>query len=331
MASAKRIAAPRIPKYRLHKPTGLAVVRLSGRDIYLGKHGTPESHAEYRRVISEWLASGHTVTSSVDAPAMAAVESLTVNELVLHYLRFAKTYYVKNGQPTREFGNLKDAVKPLVLTHGHVAVTAFGPVALKAVRETMIAADLSRGVVNQRVNCIRRVFKWGVENQLVAPSVLHGLQAVAGLKCGRCNVRETKPVIPISEPLVDAVLKVAPSQIAAMIELQRLTGMRPGEVVLMRAIDLDTSGPIWVYTPREHKTEHHGRKRDVHLGPQAQAVLRRYLKKDLDAFIFSPQDVMQGRRSVARQERQTPLTPSQLARRPKSDQPPRFSPQSELV
>ena len=29
----------RIPRYRLHKPTGLAVVRLNGRDIYLGKHG----------------------------------------------------------------------------------------------------------------------------------------------------------------------------------------------------------------------------------------------------------------------------------------------------
>ena len=33
----------RVPKYRLHKPTGLAVVRLSGRDLYLGPYGTPES------------------------------------------------------------------------------------------------------------------------------------------------------------------------------------------------------------------------------------------------------------------------------------------------
>ncbi len=26
----------RIPKYRLHKPTGLGVVRLNGHDVYLG-------------------------------------------------------------------------------------------------------------------------------------------------------------------------------------------------------------------------------------------------------------------------------------------------------
>ena len=48
--------SPRVPSYRLHKPSGRAVVRLNGRDIYLGKHGTPESHAEYERVISQWLA-----------------------------------------------------------------------------------------------------------------------------------------------------------------------------------------------------------------------------------------------------------------------------------
>ena len=36
----------RTPSYRLHKPTGQAVVTLSGRDIYLGKYGSIESKAE---------------------------------------------------------------------------------------------------------------------------------------------------------------------------------------------------------------------------------------------------------------------------------------------
>jgi hypothetical protein len=42
-----------IPSYRLHKPTGLAVVRLNGHDVYLGEHGTPQSRAAYNRVIAE--------------------------------------------------------------------------------------------------------------------------------------------------------------------------------------------------------------------------------------------------------------------------------------
>jgi hypothetical protein len=29
----------RVPSYRLHKPTGLAVVTIHGKDHYLGKHG----------------------------------------------------------------------------------------------------------------------------------------------------------------------------------------------------------------------------------------------------------------------------------------------------
>ena len=43
----------RIPQYRLHRATGLGVVRLNGRDIYLGLHGTSESRQKYERVIAE--------------------------------------------------------------------------------------------------------------------------------------------------------------------------------------------------------------------------------------------------------------------------------------
>lgn len=309
----------RIPKYRLHKSWGLGVVTLGGKDVYLGKYGTPESQAEYRRVIAEWLACGRESAAQIASPSASTPASIAINELVLSYLRFAKTYYVKNGRPTGELDNIKHAVKQLVVTYGHTDVEDFGPLALKTVREAMIASGLCRGVINERVNRIRRAFKWGVENQLVSASVLHGLQAVAPLKRGRCEVREATPVVPVPDTIVDATVRAAPAQIAAMIELQRLTGMRPGEVVLVRTADLDTSGTIWSYVPCEHKTEHHGRKRVIYLGPQAQDVIRPHLKRDLDAFIFSPRSVADDRHSRQRQDRVTPMTPSQRARRPKAN------------
>ena len=52
----------RTPSYRLHKPSGQAVVTLNGKDFYLGKHGTPESRAEYDRFLAEWLAAGRQLT-----------------------------------------------------------------------------------------------------------------------------------------------------------------------------------------------------------------------------------------------------------------------------
>ena len=48
----------KLPSYRHHKSDGRAVVTLNGRDVYLGRFGTPESRAEYDRLIAQWLASG---------------------------------------------------------------------------------------------------------------------------------------------------------------------------------------------------------------------------------------------------------------------------------
>jgi hypothetical protein len=45
----------RKPSYRLHKPSDQAVGTLDGNDLYLGRWHSPESHAEYDRLISEWL------------------------------------------------------------------------------------------------------------------------------------------------------------------------------------------------------------------------------------------------------------------------------------
>jgi hypothetical protein len=41
------------PSYRLHKPSGRAVVTLSGKEHYLGKYGSTESHEAYRRLLAE--------------------------------------------------------------------------------------------------------------------------------------------------------------------------------------------------------------------------------------------------------------------------------------
>ncbi len=306
---------PRVPVYRHHKPSGLASVRIEGRDIYLGPHGTPESRAEYKRVIAEWLAN-HKAESN-GSNENRKVANRIVDELIAAYLDFAKSYYVKNGALTGEYRNLGDALRPLTTLYGRTRVADFGPSSLKAVRQAMIETDLCRRTINNRINRIRRVFKWGVENELVPAEVLHALQAVAPLKLGRCNVREAEPVKPVPERLTEPVLKLVAPQVAAMIRLQLLTGMRPGEVMQMRGCDIDVSGSIWVYRPARHKTEHHGRQRVIYLGPKAQDLLRPFLSEDRTAWIFSPREAMAHIQRERRAARQTPMTPSQAARKRK--------------
>ncbi len=76
--------ASRVPSYRLHMPTGQAVVTHGGKDSYLGRHVSPQSRAEYHRLIGEWESNGR----RRPAPD-AAGSDLTVNEVLVAYFRFA--------------------------------------------------------------------------------------------------------------------------------------------------------------------------------------------------------------------------------------------------
>ena len=98
--------------------------------------------------------------------------------------------------------------------------------------------------------------------------------SIQPVTAGRCTSDEPPPITPRLMSVRDTARYLG-------------LGMRPGEVVAMRACDLDTSGKVWTYTPAEHKTEHHGHARTVYLGPRAQLVLRSFLRRELAAFLFS--------------------------------------------
>ena len=191
-------------------------------------------------------------------------------------------YYVKNGKPTTEPASIRRAIRPLRKLYGHTSARDFGPLALKAVRQAMIDSGLCRNEVNKRVGQIVRAFKWAVGEEMVPPSVHHGLQAVSGLRRGRADVRESDPVKPVPEAFVEAIRPHVSRQVWAMVELQRLTGMRPGEVCLMRSRATSTrragSGST---RPPSHKTEHHGRERRSTSGPRPRTILRPWLRPDL--------------------------------------------------
>ncbi len=90
----------------------------------------------------------------------------------------------------------------------------------------------------------------------------------------------------------------------------------------MRTIDLETSGKVWSYTPESHKTEHHGKSRQIHLGPRAQAILKPWLRSELELSLFSPAEATEERLAARHRDRKTPVQPSQQSRakaRPKKN------------
>src|SRR5262249_15383779 len=83
-------------------------------------------------------------------------------------------------------------------------------------------------------------------------------------------------------------------------------GMRPGELVIMRGCDIDMTGSVWLYHPQRHKTAHLGHERVVPIGPRAQGIIRRHLKTDIQAFLFSPRNAFAEQMERKRAGRKTP-------------------------
>ncbi|MHC4399622.1 MAG: tyrosine-type recombinase/integrase [Planctomycetota bacterium] len=217
-------------------------------------------------------------------------------------------HYRRDGEATESLYQVKAALRPLRRLYGYALAGEFGPRSLKTVRQSMIDSGLSRGVINKRIGIIKQAFKWGVGEELVPPSVHHGLQAVVGLQKGRTEAPEPERVGPVPHDLVDATLDFLGSIVADMVRFQRLTGCRPGEVCILRPCDVDRSGDVWEYRPESHKTEHQGRSRIILIGPTSQGLLAPYLLRPTDAYCFSPKDTVKRQLDERQAKRRTPLS-----------------------
>jgi integrase len=283
------------------------------RDILLGPWDSPQSKAEYRRILA-----GLDANNGTAAPKAAPDASdLTVNELLdSYYWPFAEKHY--GTDPRGELANMRDAVRSLRELYEHSPAREFDSLALEALQEYLAKSGrLSRATINARINRVRRVFKWAVRKKLVPATVLQEIQTVPGLQRGRCEAPESEGIPPVAAEHVEATLPYHSRHVAAMVRLQLLTGCRAGEVVLIRGTDLETRGELWKYRPLKHKLQWRGVERVIDIGPRAQAILKEFLKPDPQAFWFSPRDARAEYQALPAARRKTKRTPSELRRKRK--------------
>jgi integrase len=293
----------KVPSLRHHKARGLAVVTLGGKDFYCGKFGSPESRREYDRLVGEWLAAGR-------PQAAGGAQTLTMAELLLRYMEYAKGYYLP---PSREIEGITLALRPLKEKYGHTLAADFGPLSLRAVRDGWVRAGLARKHINSRVGKIRRFFKFAVSHELVPPGILDGLRAVEPLTLGHTAAVESEPREAVEEAVFLATLPHLSPTIRAMLELMWWTGARPSEVCSMRSGDVDRSGKTWGYRPRSHKTAYLGHDRRIFLGPQAQRVLEPWLRESGDEFVFQPREAVAAQRQGWTKAHRTAATRARAA------------------
>jgi integrase len=285
-----------------HSPSGTDRIRIyvvgadgkeKTRDLQLGPTGSDQARQAYLRLISQMDGNRGKL------PALPAGD-LTIRELLSTYTHYADGYYSAS-----QVWRIRRALKPLWQQYAHTSAMEFGPLALKAVRQQFLSEGLSRRYINHLVGCIRRLFGWAAAEELVGQAVAEALYRTPDLRKRHTEAPESPAVKPAELAHVEATLPYLLPPLAAMVKLQRFTGMRPGEACVMRPCDLrrpwrTIDGVIvWLYdlvdNPSGHKSEWRGLPRQIPLGPRAQAVLAPFLERDPLAYCFSPREAVSDR------------------------------------
>jgi hypothetical protein len=97
----------RIPPYCRQRESDRpdrAFVRIDGKKVFLGRHGSPQSKARYAEAISGVSELGTTESTQSTDP--------TVSELIADYLEYARRYYLTpDGNNGREFELSRDVCR----------------------------------------------------------------------------------------------------------------------------------------------------------------------------------------------------------------------------
>ncbi|VTT98879.1 catalytic phage domain protein : Uncharacterized protein OS=Rhodopirellula sp. SWK7 GN=RRSWK_05083 PE=4 SV=1: Phage_integrase [Gemmataceae bacterium] len=274
--------------------------------MFPGTFNSPESVAAYKRFVAEFA-----VSPVSAAPIKGEV---TIDYVLAAYLDRARQEYLSDGQPTDEIRHIETVIRAVHEVYGTTPAERFGPRELKAVRQTFIARRWCRKTVNAQTNRVRRIFKWAVSEEMVPPSVYHGLQCVDGLGVGSKEARDHDPVRPVDTQTIAATLPYLNRHVAGLIRFMSYTGCRPSEAARVRRTDIDMKEDTWEYRPPRHKTAWKGGKRVILIGPKGQELLRGFFTPDADDYLFSPIHATEECRALRAAGRKTPRYPSHMKR-----------------
>jgi integrase len=260
-----------VPKYRHHKARDLAVVRIDGKDHYLGKYHSPESVSEYARLIAERFTDRLTASSTGFSFVQIAA---------LYAIRAKKRYKVATANNYMATINMFclfcDGLDPRDLKVHH----------LENFQQHLINKSLAIDTINGYLARLRRIFRWAIRNDYLPLKTLMLFDLSERVDATWNNVKQKVAITTVSREHIAAVLDEVPPTVAAMVKFQLHTGCRPGEVRRLRLRDVDQSKAIWEYTPRDHKTSHLGKTHVICIGPQAQKLVEQVSKVADDEFLF---------------------------------------------
>lgn len=257
-----KLPPDRMPKLRYHSGSGRWFVQFPGENPrYLGPDQA-EARRRYEAECARWLARGR--RPEVAPPPGAP----TVADLAGRFRAAVESSPVSGS----ERAMVRCALEAVLRLHADTPADQFGPAAYKEVRADLVRRGLSRATVKGYLHRVKQMYRWAAEEEILPAEHWHALRAVRPSRAADAG-RATPPVLPPGPGVVEATLPFLSHHWHDLVAVQRLTGMRPGEVCRMRVDEVDRSGPVWYYRPGRHKMTYAGHDRVVRIGPQAQAIL----------------------------------------------------------
>ena len=138
---------------------------MPGQKKGLGKHGSDASRRKYDRIIAEFVANGR--------QAFFAPDEIPIESLIVRYLDYASREL--DYSPGRK-DRLKRLMRRLNHLYGQQPVSAFGPSALKTLRQGFVDEGFARDTVNAYIASIRQVFYWGAEEEIIPADIAAALR-----------------------------------------------------------------------------------------------------------------------------------------------------------
>ncbi len=275
------------PKYRKHSNRDYAFVEFQGRRFPLpGQYESGESRRAYNEFVSRYVFGNESPTDKLT--------DFSVSEICLLFDSYAGEHY-PNGRRS-SYANLARTAVLLNSYAGSIPATDFGPLKLKAFRQTLIDAGQSRNYINQIVGQVKRIFKWASSEELVDVSTYQSLCTVDGLRKNRSGARETKPRRPVSWADVEPVFSHINEVVSSMLWLQWFTGARSHSICQASngQFDKESEPELWLWKPR-HKTEESNPDLLLPIGPKCQEKLRAIFDSHTGEYLFNPRDTKRGK------------------------------------
>jgi integrase len=299
--------------------------------------GTTEDRTEGQIMVAfgQWLdlyhEQPHKVLSFKDPyDAVSAIlnptHSVSVGDLLdryrTHAARTIRPVESNKEHPDLAFiGRVEQFLKP----YRDWPVKDFGPDEFLNVQRALLDHHYRRGKkvkrftrrgINDVINWIRKIWKWGMGRSIVTAEQVQALEEVKPLRIGASDAPDNVKRKKVTEEEFNKVVNCLGSVVGDILRLLWHTGMRPNEVYSMRPYDILRDDPdCWLYIPGrdsspvgKHKTMRFERVRVVPLTRECQQILLPRIKDfSSKAYIFDPRESMREFLAKKAQQRKTPL------------------------